>query len=307
MFSVTPDAACTATVQWIRQFNGPFEAVRPRGALDRSSLQRKLDMLSDKCNAGSLLNKYQPTTLTEVRGQPSAMIQLLSFVASVESEPSSTVFLFHGPTGVGKTASAWALARDLGCDPAQFEFGGVHEIPSGEQDGQAVADLMRLLRLRPMFGSGWKVAIVNEADKMTGGAEAKWLDALEHLPPKTVVIFTTNEAGRLSNRFLGRCEIVEFFGDSPQFATGLAGLIRHVWKKETGKALRSMPEDIGLFELASPHLSIRLALQQIGPYLRQDKPLPGRFACPIVRSDNSGTEAAKKAWATRRRKAVSHA
>jgi hypothetical protein len=263
-------------------------------------------MLSDKCNSGDLLNKYRPTTLSEVRGQPIAVAQLNSFLASVESEPSSVVFLFHGPTGVGKTAAGHALARDLGVSVDDQELGGLHEIPSGDQDGAAVENLMRLLRLRPMFGSGWKVAIVNEADSMTAGAASKWLDALEHLPPKTAIIFTTNELGLLTDRFIGRCEVVPFPGDSPEFATGLASLIRSVWKRETGKTIRRLPEDIGLFELASPNLSIRLAFQQIAPLLREGKSLPSRFICPIIRSENPGSDAAKKAWETRRRKATSH-
>ena len=263
-------------------------------------------MLSEKYNSGSLLNKYRPTTLSEVRGQPAAVGQLSSFVASIEDCPTSAVFLFHGPTGVGKTASAHALAGDLGCDIDHEELGGLHELPSGQQDGQAVVDLMRLLRLRPMFGSGWKVAIVNEADTMTAGAAAMWLDALEHLPPKTVLIFTTNDMGRLPARFLGRCELVPFSGDSSEFSSALFALVREIWRKETGKLLRWVPEDTGRIEQCDPTLSIRLAIQQIAPYLRSGKKLPKKFICPLVRSDNPGREAAQKAWATRRRKAVSN-
>jgi hypothetical protein len=155
-----------------------------------------------------------------------------------------------------------------------------------------------------MFGSGWKVAIVNEADTMTAGAAAMWLDALEHLPPKTVLIFTTNDMGRLPGRFLGRCELVPFYGDTPEFSAGLFNLVRSIWRKETGVPLRRIPEDLGRLELCDPTLSIRLALQQVLPYLRQGKQLPAKFVCPLVRSDNPGREAAQKAWATRRRKAV---
>ncbi len=264
-------------------------------------------MLCDQYNARALLNKYRPASLSEIRGQQAAVNQLTSFLASVDCDhPCGASFIFHGPSGVGKTASAWALARDLGCDPASEELGGCYNIPSGDQDGQAVGDVMRSLRLWPMFGSGWKVAVVNEADRMTGGAEAKWLDALEHLPPRCVIIFTSNDLSRLSNRFIGRCEVIHFPGDTPEFATGLAQLVRHVWKRETGKTIRKLPEEIGHFELGSNDLSIRLALQQIGPYIREGKPLPARFVCPILRSENVGTEAANKAWATRRRKAASN-
>lgn len=260
-------------------------------------------MLSGNYNAGSLFKKYRPATLSDIRGQSPAVSQLLSFVASVEQVPESSAFLFYGPSGVGKTAAANALAADLGCSQDSQELGGMHEVPSGQQDGQSVVDLMRLMRLRPMFGSGWKVAIINEADTMTAGAAAMWLDALEHLPPKTAVVFTTNNLEKLPARFIGRCELVPFCGDTPEFSAGLYNLIRSIWKAETGNRLRRIPDDIGRIELCDPTLSIRLAMQQIAPYIRQGEELPQRFACPLVRSENPGREAAQKAWATRRRKA----
>ncbi len=73
------------------------------------------------------------------------------------------------------------------------------EIPSGTQDGRAVEDLLRLMHLRPMAGSGWKVVIINEADRMTPQAEVMWLDGLrsEKLPAKTVVVFTGPNAEQI--------------------------------------------------------------------------------------------------------------
>jgi DNA polymerase III delta prime subunit len=61
-----------------------------------------------------------------------------------------------------------------------------------------------------MVGSGWKVVIINEADRMTPQAEVMWLDGLEKLPAKTVVVFTTNNpllctsSARLWPRHAGR-------------------------------------------------------------------------------------------------------
>jgi hypothetical protein len=58
-----------------------------------------------------------------------------------------------------------------------------------------------------LFGSGWNVGIINEeSDRMALSVESVWLDALEHLPPKAVVVFTTNDPGRLSRRFRDGCE-----------------------------------------------------------------------------------------------------
>jgi hypothetical protein len=41
---------------------------------------------------------------------------------------------------------------------------------------------------------------------MALSVESMWLHALEHLSPKAVVVFTTNDPGRLSRRFRDDCE-----------------------------------------------------------------------------------------------------
>jgi hypothetical protein len=189
--------------------------------------------------------------------------------------------IFAGPSGVGKTAAALAIAADLECDP---DWGGISEIASGMQNGQAVDNLLRSLRLRPLAGSGWKVAIINEADRMTEQAEAVWLDGLEHLSTKTVVIFTTNNLGKLSPRFVRRCEVYHFDGSSTAFRAAMAKLIRQVWKSETGKPLGTLPEGLGRFEECDDAYSIGLALQQITPYLRTGDSLPERFGVPMIRN-----------------------
>jgi DNA polymerase III delta prime subunit len=94
------------------------------------------------------------------------------------------------------------------------EIGGFYEIASGEQTGQSVRHVLEMCANIPMYGSGWKVVIVNEADEMSRNAAFVWLDALEHLPPHTIVIFTTNEPKSLPARFRDRCEHLAFSGGS---------------------------------------------------------------------------------------------
>jgi hypothetical protein len=260
-------------------------------------------MLTSKSSGLNLLDKYRPATLADIVGQSWVIEQLKAFVDGAEFQPQSAAFVFHGPSGVGKTATAWALAADLGCDMDCPEMGGVIEIPSGQQDGRAVDDLLRSLALRPLLGSGWKVAIINEADFMTAQAAAMWLDGLENLPPRTVVIFTTNDLSRMQARFIGRCEVLQFSGDSDELKAALSDKVKRIWKAETGKALRTLPDGLGLVETADSNLSIRLAIQQLAPYLRTGRPLPRTFNAPIIRVENVGTEAAKKSWETRRRRA----
>jgi len=227
---------------------------------------------------GNLLARHKPARLADIHGQAAIVRSLSAFAAA----PHSNAFIFAGSSGVGKTAAAWALANELGCDP---DWGGVVEIPSGTQDGRAVEDLLRRMHLRPMAGSGWKVVIINEADRMTPQAEVMWLDGLEKLPAKTVVVFTTNNLHRLTDRFIRRCEVQRFDATSDEFRDGMVDVVRQVWKRETGTDLDTIPQDLGKFELGSDEYSIGLALQQIAPYLRTGDPLPASFTVPIVREE----------------------
>ena len=79
--------------------------------------------------------------LSDIHGQSPVVRSLSAFAAA----PHSNAFIVAGSSGVGKTAAAWALANELGCDP---DWGGVVEIPSGMQDGRAVEDLLRRMQLR---------------------------------------------------------------------------------------------------------------------------------------------------------------
>lgn len=260
-----------------------------------------------KTRGGNLLERYRPWTLGEVRGQPQALRILQSYLLDIESTPYSQSFLFHGPTGVGKTCTALALAYDLGCSKDDAEIGGIIEIPSGQQDGTAVKDVLNRLRLRPMFGSGWKVCLVNEADFMTKSAEAIWLDGLDsqNLPVNTVFVFSTNDTRGISDRFKGRCEPVEFHGAGQDLHDALNAFVSEIWERETGQPLDIVPENLGKFDLASGSLSFRLALQQIAPYIRAGDQLPESFDAPFMRQEaamefSKRSAGAKKAWKTRR-------
>src|SRR6185437_11909889 len=170
----------------------------------------------------SLVAKYRPVRLGEVLGQPDVVDALRAFV----DRPYSCALLFHGASGTGKTSAAHALARELGVAVADREMGGLFEIASGAQSTEAVKRLLELLRYRPLCGSGWKGVLVNECDRMALPAETLWLDALENLPPRTVVVFSTNDPGRLSRRFRDRCQEYAFGHDTERLGPWIRALVR---------------------------------------------------------------------------------
>jgi len=182
---------------------------------------------------GPLVERYRPRRLEQIWGQEPVVRYLRRFAAN----PYSAAFLFEGTTGTGKTSAALALAAELGCDvdASPPEFGGVHTIASGEQTAETVRELTNRMWQRPLSGSGWKVIIVNEADRMARPVEMIWLDRLEALPPRTVVVFTTNSSARLSQRFKDRCIRLEFECDAEVLAPAARELARAIWRAETGR------------------------------------------------------------------------
>jgi len=181
--------------------------------------------------SGSLVERYRPQTLEAIWGQRRAVRALKRFAAN----PYPAAFLFEGATGTGKTTAALALARAIGCAVEHGEWGGVWEIASGEQTADAVRNTARRMRLHPRYGAGWRVVVANEADRLNRPAEVVWLDLLEHLPKRAVVVFTTNDPGRLPARFRDRCVRVRFESDPDALWVPACRLAARVWERETGR------------------------------------------------------------------------
>jgi hypothetical protein len=76
------------------------------------------------------------------------------------------------------------------------------------------------------------VLIVNEVDRMHPAAETIWLDRLENLPPRTVVVFTTNYAGKLSARFRDRCGRLVFESDPARLEPDACAMLARIWRRE---------------------------------------------------------------------------
>jgi replication-associated recombination protein RarA len=223
----------------------------------------------------SLLEKYRPRKLSDLLGQEWVAHQLELFAAA----PYPCAFLFDGDTGTGKTSAAMLLAEALGVCLAEGPFGGLHQIASGEQSGQTVREMMRGLRSRPFFGSGWQVLVVNEADAMTASASIIWLDALEDLPPMTVVVFTTNAAGKIPARLRDRCERLTFEASAMLLRPALQEMTDRVWREEGCPG--SAPEVEALDVFDGGNASFRRLLQALTPRVRAALAGPGP-AVPVA-------------------------
>lgn len=173
------------------------------------------------------IDKYRPSRLADVVGQGAVIFELAEFVAN----PYPSAWFLSGPTGTGKSSVARCVAAEIGA----VEFGGLYTINSGTQDADCVLETLKDCTRAPMMvrgASGWRCIIVEECDHISPKAKQIWLSGLDDLPPKTVVIFTTNYPEKLDERFLTRGKHLRFESRADVIMQDVQTLCDHIADRE---------------------------------------------------------------------------
>lgn len=170
-----------------------------------------------------LSEKYRPKTLDGFIGLEKQKKILSAFVL----RPVSCAWLFHGDSGLGKTAMALAMAEEMKAE--------LHLIPSQKCTAQAIEDVRRMCQYAPMFGCAWHLVVVDEVDSASNAAQLALLSKLDATDPapNTVWVFTSNFCDKLEKRFLSRCRVIEF--SNYGMRSDLASFLAKVWESETGQ------------------------------------------------------------------------
>ncbi len=170
-----------------------------------------------------LVEKYKPETLAEFAGldRPKAIL------AHLAKNPYSSAWLLLGPSGLGKTTMALALAKQIG--------GEVHHIPSKSCDLATVEEIIARCHYCPWSGT-FHFVLVDEADQMSRAAQLAFLSKLDTTaaPPNTIFLFTANATNLLEDRFLSRCRTIQF---DPPTPAEIENLLGRIWRAETKAAL----------------------------------------------------------------------
>ena len=197
---------------------------------------------------------YQPESLDEIVGQPAIVRRLVNVAAN----PYPCCLLFEGPGGVGKSAAAKALVRDLGVDP----FSGVVEYSAANLTIEEVRKLFdSTFRYRPMMGNPWHILLVEELELLPSrNVNSALKDELseQHMPERLIVVATSNDVSGLDEALLQRFDIFPFSA-GPTFAEACAERMAWIWEQEVGG---DVPLPLGVTDLGwrNGKFSMRRAL-----------------------------------------------
>ena len=212
-----------------------------------------------------LSEKYRPSTLDTVVGQTATR-----YLQGLAKDPDSRCVLLEGVGGCGKTSAALALAAELGCAD---EFSGLHIVPCSEFSIDVARRLFEgadgytaTLRLRPLEGRGWHVVVLEEMEWLSPQCQRYLKVALEtRMPPRSIVVATSNGAGGLDKALLQRFDAFAF-GSGKFFSQACQERLEAIWLAEAGQ--EPMPADWRNWGWDGEHFSMRSALAAMELCLR---------------------------------------
>lgn len=145
----------------------------------------------------SLYHKYRPKGFDEIIGNEDTV---RSLKADLTKQEHPHAFLFHGPTGCGKTTLGRIVSNIIGCKDNDY-----HEVDSADFRGiDTIREIRRQSHFKPLQGN-CSIWLIDECHKMTNDAQNALLKALEETPKHVYYILATTEPQKLISTIKGRC------------------------------------------------------------------------------------------------------
>jgi replication factor C small subunit len=141
-----------------------------------------------------------------VAGQEETIERLKSYVAT-KNLPH---LLFSGPPGVGKTASAVSIAREIfGEDLWRENF---TELNASDERGIDVVrtKIKNFAKTAPIGGAGFKIIFLDEADALTSDAQSALRRTMERFSSNCRFILSCNYSSKIIEPIQSRCAVYRF-------------------------------------------------------------------------------------------------
>jgi len=149
--------------------------------------------------------KYRPRKLDEVAGQD----HIISNIKSYVRRKNLPHLIFSGPAGVGKTAAAVAMARELFVDTWSENF---TELNASDERGIEVVrnKIKNFARTMPIGGSDFKIIFLDEADALTDAAQSALRRTMERYSGTCRFILSCNYSSKIIDPIQSRCSVYRF-------------------------------------------------------------------------------------------------